>query len=89
MGENIEMNQTEKKELALSKIVLVTLTLVGLAIIIWLAWIMPGRKDRGINSYEACVKAGNEILLSYPSTCQTKSGKHFTNPNEKVDQAPH
>jgi hypothetical protein len=40
MGEDDEMNETEKKELALSKIVLLILSFIGVAVIIWLGWFM-------------------------------------------------
>jgi len=38
MGED-DLNPKEKKELALSELVLVVLAVVGLGIIVWLAWL--------------------------------------------------
>lgn len=37
MGEE-DMNEKEKKELALTEIVLATLAVVGLIVMVWLAW---------------------------------------------------
>jgi hypothetical protein len=38
MGEDDEMNETEKKELALSKIVLIILAVLGIGVVVWLGW---------------------------------------------------
>jgi hypothetical protein len=38
MGEDTDMNEKEKKELALSKIVVILLALLGLGAVVWLGW---------------------------------------------------
>jgi len=42
MGEDDEMNETEKKELALSKIVLIILAVAGVAAVVWFGWFAAG-----------------------------------------------
>lgn len=39
-------------------------------------------------AYEACVRAGNRVLMSYPSICVTKDGKQYADPHEFVKDAP-
>jgi hypothetical protein len=78
-----DMNEKEKKELALTEFVLVILAVIGLAAMVWFAWIKPGNEGSNINSYEACAKAGNPIQESYPSVCVTDDGKRFENPEDK------
>ncbi|HKU18529.1 MAG TPA: hypothetical protein VJP80_04610 [Candidatus Saccharimonadales bacterium] len=39
MGEDDDLNPKEKKELALSEIILSALAVLGLGVIIWLAWL--------------------------------------------------
>jgi hypothetical protein len=79
----MHMNSKERKELAISEIVLIILGVIGLAVVLWLAWFRP--TVRSVNSYESCAAAGNAIQDSYPSVCVTKDGKRFLNPKEKVD----
>ncbi|HEU4914520.1 MAG TPA: hypothetical protein VFT16_03915 [Candidatus Saccharimonadales bacterium] len=79
-----EMNEKEKKELALTEIVLIILAVIGLAAMVWFAWLKPGNQESAIDSYETCAQAGNPIQDSYPSVCVTPEGARFTNPNEKV-----
>lgn len=78
------MNAKEKKELALAKLILIVLAIVGLAVVVWVAWLKPSHEDSTINSYKSCAEAGNPILDSYPSVCITKDGKRFVNPAEKL-----
>ncbi len=78
------MNAKEKKELALTEVVLIALAAVGLAAMVWFAWIKPAHDDGGVKSYKECAAAGNPVEDSYPSVCVTKDGKRFTNPDEKV-----
>jgi hypothetical protein len=83
----LHMNPKEKKELAISEIVLIILGVIGLGAVVWLAWLKPA--DNPVNSYETCVAAGNPVQTSYPSVCTTKDGKHhYTNPNEKATTLP-
>jgi hypothetical protein len=81
------MNSREQQELALSKIIVVVVAIVGLALVIWLAWIRPAQKA-DVGSYSECVKAGNTVQESYPEACVTSSGKRFTNPEQRALAAP-
>lgn len=81
------MNNKEKRELAISEIALVALGLVGLAVVIWLAWLRPEHKAK-VTSYAACVSAGNPVQESYPEVCVAKDGTRFVNPEQKVANPP-
>lgn len=85
MIEEEDMNETEKKELALSKIVLIAFAVLGLAAVVWFAWILPAQKTKSIDSFGECVSAGNPVQTSYPGVCTTEDGKRFTNPDQKLD----
>lgn len=76
----LKLNRREKKELALSKWLLVLLAALGLAAVIWLAWIRPAQRAGQVNSFAACQAAGNRIQESYPEVCLTLGGKRFVNP---------
>ena len=75
------MNETEKKEPALSKIVLITLAILGLAAVVWFGWILPAQRANDVNSFGECVSAGNPVQESYPEVCVTGDGKRFVNPD--------
>jgi hypothetical protein len=76
------MNHKEKKDLALTEIVLIVLAVIGLGGIIWVAWIKPSNQSKAtVNSYNQCVEAGNPVQLSYPEVCVTPEGRRFTNPD--------
>jgi hypothetical protein len=79
----LHMNPKEKKELAISEIILIALGIIGLAVVMWLAWFGPA-SHKTVNSYQTCVANGNRVQESYPSVCVTKSGQRFVNPKEKV-----
>jgi hypothetical protein len=57
----------------------VALSLLALAFLIWFVWMRPIQSEASIDSFEACVRAGNPIQESYPEVCLTKSGKRFVN----------
>jgi hypothetical protein len=84
------MNEREKKELAVSKIVLLVLAFIGILAVIWLAWIHPSSKNKtdssAVTSFATCIKAGNPVQDSYPETCVAKDGKHFTNPGQNIQR---
>jgi len=44
------------------------------------AWIQKDSK-KAIDSFDACVAAGNQIMTSYPEQCAA-DGKTFTNPRQ-------
>jgi hypothetical protein len=81
------MNRREKRELALSKIIVVVAALLGLAAIVWLAWIRPAQKA-AVNSFTQCVDAGNPVQESYPEVCVTSTGERFTNPEQRPLAVP-
>lgn len=37
-----------------------------------------------VNSYQACVDAGNSVQESYPEVCAVPGGKSFTNPEQSL-----
>jgi hypothetical protein len=37
-GDDLKMNTTEKRELALSEVVLLALAFIGVCVVIWLGW---------------------------------------------------
>lgn len=78
----LKLSRREKRELALSKWLLVILAVIGVAITIWLAWIRPAQQNAAIDSFEECKVAGNMIQESYPEVCLTKDGKRFVNPEQ-------
>ncbi|HYH74821.1 MAG TPA: hypothetical protein VD735_02560 [Candidatus Saccharimonadales bacterium] len=82
------MNEREKKELALSKVVLLALAFIGVLVVVWLAWLHPSnnKQQTAINSFAACAKAGNPVQESYPEVCVTKDGKRFTNTNQHIQR---
>ena len=79
------MNEKEKKELALSKIVLIVLAVLGLAAVVWLGWILPAQRADSVGSFGECVSAGNQVQDSYPEVCVTEDGQRFTNPDQQSD----
>lgn len=83
MYKGIKLNSKERKELAISEIAIIALAVIGLLVAGWLAWFRPSGTQHEINSYKACVDAGNPVQLSYPSVCVTKEGKQFVNPDDK------
>lgn len=48
---------------------------LGLAALSWFIW--QNNSTKPIDSFEACVKAGNSIMTTYPETCMA-NGKTFT-----------
>jgi hypothetical protein len=80
------MNPKERRELAISEIVLIVLAVVGLSVVVWLAWARPLKSNEPVNSFASCQAAGDSVLqTSYPEVCVTKEGKRFVNPDQKVE----
>src|SRR5690242_14404287 len=73
------MNDHEKKELAIGKTLILIFLVVGVAGVVWLAWFHPLPFKSTVHSYQDCIDAGNPVQETYPETCTTKDGKHFTN----------
>ncbi len=67
--------------------VAVVTLLVGL--VAWTVW-QRTSSQASVNSFQACVDAGNPVMESYPEQCRA-NGQTFTNPDQKVtspDPAP-
>jgi hypothetical protein len=81
------MKAKTRKELLFSKVVLVVLALVGLLVVVWVAWGLPDNKEADINSFEECAAAGHPIQDSYPEVCAVPGadGQRFVNPDQKVE----
>ncbi len=81
------MNPRERKELAISEIVLITLAVIGVGVVVWLAWARPlPSSQKPVNSFAGCKAAeGSVVQTSYPEVCVTKDGKRFVNPDQKVE----
>lgn len=80
------MNAKERRELAISEIVLIVLAVVGVGVVVWLAWARPLHKvPNVINSFAECKAAKGIIQNSYPEVCVTTDGKRFINPDQKVE----
>jgi hypothetical protein len=85
----LKLSRKEKKELALSKWLLIGLALLGIFVVVWLAWIRPAQHEANIDSFDTCKAAGNAIQESYPEVCLTKDGKRFVNPTQQKAHNEH
>lgn len=81
------MNESDRKKLALSKIILIVLAIVSLAVVVWFGWILPERGNDNVRSFDACVSGNNRVEESYPEVCVTDDGKRFVNPDHDPDNA--
>ena len=85
MDKQWRMNSKERRELAISEIVLIVLAIIGVGIVVWLAWARPLRGTSvTVNSFADCKANEGIVQTSYPEVCVTKDGKRFVNPNQKV-----
>jgi hypothetical protein len=85
MDRQWRMNSKERKELAISEIILIVLAVIGVAVVVWLAWARPLRNDpAAVNSFADCKAARGIVQTSYPEVCITTDGKRFVNPDQKV-----
>lgn len=75
----LKLTRREKTRLLRSKWLIGGVTVLGLGVIVWLAWVRP-MQHAAITSFAACAAAGNPIQKSYPEFCLTKDGKRFVNP---------
>ncbi len=81
----MRMNQREIKELALSKVLIIILAVIGLALVVWLAWIRPSQRAANVHDFDSCAAAGNAIQESYPEVCVAPTGQRFVNPDQQAD----
>jgi hypothetical protein len=77
-----------------NKVLIVSFSLIILALIGYMAWIMnnpqqpPIKNEVVISSFEECAKAGYPIMESYPARCQGPDGQTFTeNIGNEVDKS--
>jgi hypothetical protein len=82
----LKMSQGDKKRLAVSEIIIIVLAIIGLAVVVWVAWLRPEGKQ--ITSFKTCAAAGYPVHASYPEVCVTPSGKQFIDPAERVQLSP-
>lgn len=80
----MRMNAKERKDLALSKVVLVALAVVGLMVVVWLGWLRADSK-LPVSSFETCKAAGFTVQESHPLVCVTDDGRRFTAPRQAGD----
>lgn len=73
------MKAKEKNKLAISRVVIAVLAIVGILVVTWFAWIRP-EEDATIDSFEECKAAGGLILESYPEQCVVPDGRTYPNP---------
>lgn len=78
----LKLSRHERRELLKAKWVIIILVVLGVAAVIWLAWIRPVQRERQIDSFGECRAAGYPIQESYPEVCLTPSGKRFVNPEQ-------
>lgn len=76
-----KMTKDERKKLRLAYMALIAAALVGLGIVVWLAWIRPAQQSADITSFEECVDAGYPVQESEPPVCVTPDGTRFTGPS--------
>lgn len=58
----------------------------GLVFVGWYVWQQSNNKPgRVVDTFEACVSAGNPIMETYPEQCSA-NGKTFTNPKQGQSQ---
>lgn len=74
------MKQKFRRELIISKVFLTALLVIGLLLVVWVAWILPQNKENEIDTFEKCVSAGYPVQESYPEVCAGPDGKRFQNP---------
>lgn len=69
-----------RKKLTQSKIVLLAMAAVALALVIWLAWFRPAAPDA--NSFAECEAAGYPVQARFPEVCVTPEGRSFQKPDQ-------
>jgi hypothetical protein len=84
MEKQWRMNPKERRELAISEIVLIVLAVIGLAVVVWVAWARPLQREPVVNSFADCQANSGVVQTSYPEVCVSPDGKRFVNPDQKV-----
>lgn len=79
----LRLSRREKKKLLRAKWLIIFGAVCAAAFVVWLAWIRPIQRESQLDSFDACVKAGNPIQQTYPEVCLAKNGKRFTNPKQE------
>ena len=75
----LKLSRREHKKMRLMKWLVLLVAILGVGLIVWLAWIRPMQKGSDVNSFEECAAAGYLIQESYPEVCLTDDGKRFVN----------
>lgn len=78
--------EQDKTQFKLGKVEKGLIILVGLGLLAAgiFAWWSGENKEDSINSFAACVAAGNPVMESYPEQCRA-NGQTFTNPEQSLD----
>lgn len=80
----LKISRRERKKLLRSKWLILLLALLGIGLIVWLAWIRPMQQGSNVHSFEECAAAGYPVQESYPEVCVTDDGKRFVNPKQQA-----
>lgn len=80
----LKISRREKKKLLRAKWLILFFVLLGIGLIVWLAWIRPVQKGSDVHSFEECAAAGYPVQESYPEVCVTPDGKRFVNPKQQA-----
>ncbi len=80
----LKISRREKKKLLRAKWLILFLVVMGVGLIVWLAWIRPMQQGSSVKSFDECAAAGYPIQESYPEVCATDDGKRFVNPKQQA-----
>ncbi len=83
-----EHQHTTPRTKRILAVILSIMLVGGAATLVWLLWVHPAKGQANVNSFDACVAAGNPVQQSYPEVCITKDGHHFTGPTSNLKESP-
>ncbi len=79
----LRLTRREKKQLFRARWFIMFGALLLIGLLVWWLWVRPMQGEARIDSFQACVKAGNPVQETYPEVCLTKNGKRFANPKQQ------
>lgn len=77
------MKASDRKKLRIAYIVLIVAAVIGMAVVVWLAWVRPAQQSAGISTFAECVAAGYSVQESNPEVCVTPDGTRFADPEQE------